>query len=239
MLPSKNWRLENVARLVLTLTAFWLLTGVVAMTLAAARRQQGGQFPPLVLLAITGLGFHGAGLALIHHFLRSEESSWWTGFGLGARPWPAMRFAVGTTLLASPVLYAVHHGMAFLLERWGWAPAPQESVELLIRSGWGGRLVIALFAVVLAPVAEEALFRGIFFPALRDAGWPRASAWVVSIVFGLIHGNAAAFLPLAVFSGFLVWLYVRTGNLLAPITAHVVFNLLPFVLVASGVDFGL
>ena len=34
-------------------------------------------------------------------------------------------------------------------------------------------------------------------------------------------------------------LYVRTGNLLAPITAHLVFNLLPFVLLALGVDFGI
>lgn len=238
VLPSKNWRLENVSRLFLTLTVFWLLSGAVAMSLAAARKQQGAPLSPLVLLAITGLGFHGAGMVLVHAFLRAEKSSWIHGFGLRNQPAAAVRLAVGATLVVVPGLYVLHHGMAYLLTRWGWMPSPQESVELLLRSGWGGRAVIALFAVVLAPVAEESLFRGIFFPALRDAGWPRASGWIVSLVFGLIHGNAAAFLPLAAFGGFLAWLYVRTGNLLAPITAHFVFNLLPFLLVAMGVDFG-
>lgn len=87
------------------------------------------------------------------------------------------------------------------------------------------------------PVAEEALFRGILFPALRDAGWPRAAYLVASVGFGLIHANRAAFLPLSLLGGFLAWLYVRTGNLLAPVAAHVVFNLTPFVLLAAGVDF--
>mgnify|MGYP002382398304 CR=1 FL=1 len=91
---------------------------------------------------------------------------------------------------------------------------------MLIRSDWTVRLVIALFAVVLAPVVEELVFRGILFPALRDAGWPRAAMAVASLGFGLIHGNAAAFLPLSALGGFLAWLYLRTGNLWAPILAH-------------------
>ena len=53
---------------------------------------------------------------------------------------------------------------------------------------------------------------------------------VASLGFGLIHGNAAAFLPLSALGGFLAWLYLRTGNLWAPILAHFLFNLVPFVL---------
>lgn len=239
VLPSKNWRPENVARLVVWLSASWLASGAMAIGLAASWRQDGRQFPPLALLAITGIGFHGACLLLVHAFLRAHRTSWSRGFGFQSQTGSAIRLALASTLLVAPVLYGIHEGAAHLLERWGWPPAPQESVELLLKSGWGGRLVIAFFAVVMAPVAEETLFRGIFFTVLRDAGWPRTSVWLVSLVFGLIHGNAAALLPLSLFGGFLAWLYVRTGNLLAPITAHLVFNLLPFVLLALGVDFGI
>lgn len=238
VLPPKHWRLENVSRLVLLLSASWLVSGAVAVGLVAAWKQQGGQFPPLGLLAITGLGVHGVCLVLVRAFLRAEEMSWTRGFGLQTQPWPSIRLALVSTALVAPAVYGLHQGAALLLERWGWAPAAQESVELLLKSGWAGRMGIAVFAVLLAPVAEEALFRGIFLPTLRDAGWPRASVWIVSLIFGLIHGNAAAFLPLSVFGAFLAWLYLRTGNLLAPITAHLVFNLLPFVLVALGVDLG-
>ncbi|HRI49459.1 MAG TPA: protein kinase, partial [Pseudomonadota bacterium] len=93
---------------------------------------------------------------------------------------------------------------------------------------------VAVFALGLAPVVEEALFRGILFPALRDAGWIRTAYLVASLGFGLVHGNLAALLPLSAFGGFLAWLYVRTGNLLAPIAAHLLFNLVPFVLLVSG-----
>lgn len=237
MLLPKNWRLEGVARLILALMTSWLLAGAVAVGMAAAWKQQGRQLSPLAMLAITGLGFHGIGLLLIHRFLRGEKQSWSEAFGLRSRTWPAIRLALGATALVAPLVYGLHQLMGFLLERLGWSPSPQESVELLLNSGWTGRALIGLFAVVLAPVAEEALFRGILFPTLRDAGWPKTAAWGVSLGFGLIHANAAAFLPLSAFGGFLAWLYLRTGNLLAPITAHFVFNLVPFVLVAAGMDF--
>ena len=48
--------------------------------------------------------------------------------------------------------------------------------------------------------------------------------WGSAVFFGLIHVNAAAFLPLTLFGLVLAWLYERTGNLLASITAHALFN---------------
>jgi hypothetical protein len=51
-----------------------------------------------------------------------------------------------------------------------------------------------------------------------------------------MHGNMAAFVPLTVFGWLLAWLYVRTGNLAAPILAHSFFNLTPFILMALGLE---
>ncbi|MBL9175664.1 MAG: CPBP family intramembrane metalloprotease [Verrucomicrobiales bacterium] len=238
MLTPRNWRLETVARLLLAMTTAWLLAAALALGLSAAWKERGGHFPPIAMLAITGLGFHGVGLVLIARFLRWENRDWRGAFGLGRNTGAALRYSFGWTCLAGPAVYGLHQFAALELERLGWPPSAQDSVQLLVRSGWLDRGVIALFAVVLAPVVEELLFRGILFPALRDAGWPRVAMGVASFGFGLIHGNATAFLPLSALGGYLAWLYLRTGNLLAPILAHFLFNLVPFILIAAGVDFG-
>jgi len=236
VLPAKDWRVENVARLLLALTTSWLMAGTLAMGLAAVARERGGTLSPVVLLAITGIGFHVIGLLLIHQFLKREQRTVSSAFGGRRDPWGAVGRAALWMLAIGPLVYGLHEAAGWLLQTWGWPPTAQQSVELLLGSGWAGRLVIAVFAVVLAPLAEEALFRGILFTALRDAGWPGAAYGVASVGFGAIHGNLAALLPLSVFGGFLAWLYVRTGNLLAPITAHLIFNLVPFLLLASGVS---
>jgi membrane protease YdiL (CAAX protease family) len=83
---------------------------------------------------------------------------------------------------------------------------------------------LGVFAVVLAPVAEEFIFRGMLFPFVKQLGFPKLAWFGVSFLFALIHMNAPTLLPLFVFALGLTWLYDRTDNLLAPITAHALFN---------------
>jgi membrane protease YdiL (CAAX protease family) len=85
-------------------------------------------------------------------------------------------------------------------------------------------------SIVLAPIAEEALFRGIFYPAVKALGYPRLALIGTSILFAAIHLNVVTFLPLLVLALGLVLLYERTGNLLAPIAAHAVFNAINFAM---------
>ncbi|MCW5560170.1 MAG: CPBP family intramembrane metalloprotease, partial [Verrucomicrobiae bacterium] len=197
MLLAKHWRVENVARLLLALATSWLAAGTLAIGLAAAARDRDGAFPPVALLAITGIGFHGMGLFLIHRFLKWEHRTVAGAFGSDRDPWDAVGRAALWMLAVAPLVYGLHQVAGWLLEVWGWHPNAQQSVELLLGSGWAGRVVIALFALVLAPLAEEALFRGILFTALRDAGWPKTAYGVASLGFGIIHGNLAALVPLS------------------------------------------
>jgi membrane protease YdiL (CAAX protease family) len=79
--------------------------------------------------------------------------------------------------------------------------------------------------VVFAPVVEEMLFRGILFPLLKKIG-PSSFAYLMSaLLFAVIHINLVTFIPLFFLGLVLAWLVERTDNLLAPITAHAVFNL--------------
>ena len=94
---------------------------------------------------------------------------------------------------------------------------------------WLDRLAIAVTTILLAPVAEELFFRGIVYPWVKRAGFPRAALWVTSAFFAAIHFNLPIFAPLLVLAIGLTLLYEHTGNLLAPIAAHSVFNALNFL----------
>jgi membrane protease YdiL (CAAX protease family) len=67
-------------------------------------------------------------------------------------------------------------------------------------------------------------------------GFPRLGRYGTALLFGIMHGNLAAVIPLAFVGWVLAMLYERSGNILAPIVAHVVFNLAPFVLLGLGVE---
>jgi membrane protease YdiL (CAAX protease family) len=80
-------------------------------------------------------------------------------------------------------------------------------------------------AVVFAPIIEELMFRGVLYRWMRDKGRPWLALWGTALLFGLVHFNAVAFIPLTLFGALLAWLYQRTGNLLVPIFTHCFFNL--------------
>ena len=123
---------------------------------------------------------------------------------------------------------AIVEGVHFTKET---PPENQFAVTLLAGTkSWGMRIYLGAFAVVLAPVAEEFIFRGMLYPFVKQLGWPRLAWFGVSFVFALIHDDAATFVPLFVLALALTWLYEKTDNLLAPIAAHSLFNAANLVL---------
>jgi membrane protease YdiL (CAAX protease family) len=110
----------------------------------------------------------------------------------------------------------------------------QQAVQVLANAdAWYSRVIMGLVTIGLAPIAEEVLFRGILFPAVKRR-YPRGALWMISFLFGLIHFNLATFLPLFVMGVMLARLYETTGNLLAPITLHCLFNAVNFLLFFFG-----
>lgn len=85
-------------------------------------------------------------------------------------------------------------------------------------------IFFVVMAVVVAPIAEEFLFRGILYPAIKQIGYPRVAAIGTALLFALFHVNLLTFASLTVVALGLIALYEFTDNLLAPITAHAVFN---------------
>ena len=63
---------------------------------------------------------------------------------------------------------------------------------------------------------------------LRPDAIESSILWGTSLLFAAVHMNLVTFVPLATLAVVLTMLYERTDNLLAPITAHVLFNALNF-----------
>lgn len=99
-------------------------------------------------------------------------------------------------------------------------------------------ILVFISLVLLAPVVEEVLVRGVLFTGLRAklSFWP--AALVTSLLFGLAHlqlndGQAPLWTAVAdtfVLAMVLAYLRERTGGLWAPIILHVMKNGLAFVL---------
>jgi membrane protease YdiL (CAAX protease family) len=82
-------------------------------------------------------------------------------------------------------------------------------------------------ALVVAPFAEEAFFRGILQTALNHVvHHPIATVLLTAMLFGLSHMAQPQAVPALIVLGIaLGYVYERSGSLVAPVTLHVLFNL--------------
>ena len=226
MLSPKPWRAEAVIQLIAGVFAC-LCLGVLT---AAGLRQVGvaafkspDSFANILLAT---LSFQGAAWGLIFVFLKRHGLDWRDALGLRnanlKKSLLLAGLALGPTLL---VVLGLQQLSGLALEKMGWLAEDQRAVDLIVNTkSWWLRGYLMFFAVVLAPIAEEFIFRGVLFPFVKQLGWPRLAWFGVSFLFALIHVNAPTLVPLFVLALVLTWLYEKTGCLLAPIAAHSLFN---------------
>lgn len=104
----------------------------------------------------------------------------------------------------------------------------------------GTIVLFVIGAVVLAPVVEELLFRGVLLRALLRRVQPLTAVLLSGIIFGVVHPigdiNTLPFLPaLTGLGAVLSVVALRTGDLSMPIFIHAGFNLTTTILfLASG-----
>lgn len=82
-----------------------------------------------------------------------------------------------------------------------------------------------LSVVILAPIVEELVFRGIIFNKINEYFSLTAAVLVSSFLFGISHEFGGMFSAF-IFGVCMVILYLKTSNILVPIFAHFLNNLL-------------
>ena len=86
-------------------------------------------------------------------------------------------------------------------------------------------ILLILATVVVGPMAEELIFRGMTYRRARHhlgCGWAMV---ISSLLFGLYHGNVIQFLYAAGLGFLLAALYEKSRSLLVPTLAHMAVNL--------------
>lgn len=110
-------------------------------------------------------------------------------------------------------------------------PAPTEQM-LLDDLGTSRAVVVATYlaVVVLAPLVEEVVFRGVLFQAARRRLGLAGGVLLSAGVFTLVHVEllqplqAASLGALFLLGAWLAVMFHRTGTLLVPVLGHAVFN---------------
>jgi len=197
---------------------------IVGLAIAVGGGEVDDDLPPGVLLGLTvvqDLGFIAAALL----FARLARPPRPADFGILR---PRLWMAIGLTI-------AVYIGVSVFAAVWIGVldiDARDEIVRDLGAEDSTAALAALLVVVcVLAPLAEEVLFRGYIFTALRNwkGMWP--AAVITGLVFGGIHvgSSPVGFLvPLAIFGFGLCLLYAWTRSLYPCVALHAINNSFAF-----------
>lgn len=120
--------------------------------------------------------------------------------------------------------------LTFLYEKLGieMDSNTEQLFNSLLKEPWGYVAV-----GILAPLAEEIVFRGAVLRTLLDM-MSKKNHWVAimisAAIFGAVHGNSAQFVNALLMGLILGWMYYRTKSLVPGILLHWVNNTLAYVL---------
>nr|QDY92657.1 hypothetical protein fos2004AM_00026 [uncultured Planctomycetota bacterium] len=150
---------------------------------------------------------------------RLRRVGFWRGLGIGG---------VGVLLLVPVMTVQLQMGQVI----WHWmhpdAPAPTHAVlQAFSDNTWGawGRVQLLAGAVIIAPLAEELLFRGILLQALcRHLRLPWVAIVASGVAFGTLHAQPQDVLPLITMGVLLGCIRLRCGSLWPCVALHVLFN---------------
>ncbi len=102
---------------------------------------------------------------------------------------------------------------------------PQDAVQMFAESSrLADKLVMAVAAVIVAPLVEELVFRGFVYGVVKRHTDAFFAAIVSSALFALAHFHLGSALPLFVLALGFTLAYERTGSLLVPMLMHALFN---------------
>lgn len=146
----------------------------------------------------------------------------------GWKPWAAAILpALRVFLMVLPLVALA----SWLLQRvWADPGGSNPLLEMVLTSsdGWA-LLALALTAVVLAPLFEETLFRGVLLPVVGRHLGALGGVLISAFVFAIAHLSLGELVPLSVLGVGLGLLRWRSGRLGASVLLHALWNSLTFV----------
>lgn len=212
----KNNNVKAAVDIVLYLIVFVLLQ-VIFLNGADLMGKHYGIDSAITMAAGTAL----SGLITIVIFLWRRWSPYSREY-IATRPWTALVWVVllslGTIIPSQWMIEVLDVDM------------PKETLELttkLLGTPWG-----YLAVGVLAPVAEEMVFRGAILRRLLEVmgeGRKWFAIIISALLFGALHANGPQFIHAALIGVLLGWMYSRTNSIVPGMLFHWINNTIAFV----------
>lgn len=236
MLLEKPWRPDLVLRLFMALF-FSMLLGVLIVSGYQSLMGDSGKGGDFLVFVVGVFSFHGIAFVLVDVFLRQHNISWGEAFGFTQpRLGRAVYLAVVFGIVILPIAWSLMRVSVLVLEWAGVTVEPQAAIRVMETLENHQLVWHGLATVLVAPFAEELIFRGILYPAIKQHGYHKLALWGTSLIFALIHGSLALVVPLTVLAILLTLLYETTNNLISAIIAHSLFNAVNFFILVRSLQ---
>jgi uncharacterized protein len=161
------------------------------------------------------------------------------GFGLRVKGiFSDITAAVGIFIVIWPVVLALLYVVLFVgkaIVGPGFEIERNEGLSVILENGQLSlRILMVFFAVVVTPVFEEFVFRGLLQSYLRNLDYgPWLSILIASILFSILHPGMH-FPAIFALSAAMGYAYEKSGSLLRPIFIHFLFNGVTIALALLG-----
>ena len=186
---------------------------------------------PVTAVLIVQLAFELPPIFVLMAMLPRVALYSWEELGLRMPSANALLYVVGG--FAAAIL--VGDGGSALVEHLSHHPHHMQDVAKMFENIRHTPALVAfvLYGVVVAPIAEELIFRGFLF----NLGLRYGNFWVgaifSSLLFGAAHGDLELFLPLSLVGFVLATVYYRSKNLVASMLTHASFNAIAFAALSN------
>lgn len=125
---------------------------------------------------------------------------------------------------------ALNLAVAFLLPLIPFPEALWENYAAQSEMLLGARVWTVILTVVIAPILEEVVFRGLMHTRFKRC-MPTVAAMIISaLTFGVMHGALIAVIYASLLGLLLAWVFEKYNSLLASILVHFGFNLCAILL---------
>ncbi len=108
-------------------------------------------------------------------------------------------------------------------------PHQETDMDKILKMGFVIRALVAVLAVMVAPLVEEVVYRGVVYSTVERLGGKVAGVITVTAIFALVHvpqywGSVAAITAIITLSLVLTLLRAWTGSLLPCVAMHLAYN---------------
>lgn len=212
------WTVGDIAKAIAAVILLLILASLVISLLALVF---GESLDNWALLGLLGIALYGFMLLAVWRLSVVKYRCGWNALGFRSlnvkRDLTLAAVVIGAALFIN-ILYGV------LIEYLGLGPLDPDPVPVRYTEGILNVAVLSFLALIAAPVAEEAFFRGFVFAGVGKRlgfGW---GAILSALLFALAHIDPEALVPIFFLGLLLAWLYAKTRSIWACIFTHFLYN---------------